>query len=203
MRIASFPAYISTTAILRNKMNQLIMRHFMCDESISHISMFHRITTDGIVSGNPNDCRIEDFINYIEYCERIGIEFITIDRLITMKSKAACKKKAVITFDDGYESMYSVAAKELEKRAIPFLCFIVTSFVGRKGFVSVNQLKDLSKNPLCTIGMHSDRHIFWRGKSAEELRDDYIKCRDVLGKITGYEPRYYAFPYGSCTAVSS
>ena len=179
------------------------MKYLMKDEKISHISMFHRLNVDGNVTGNQNDCRLEDFLNYIDYCKSKGFDFISIDDLISMDSLVACHKKAVITFDDGWKSVYTVAFKELNKRRIPFICFIVSSFIDKDGFITKKELFEMSQNSLCTIGLHSDQHIFWRGRKSSELIEDYLKCKRIVTNIIGYEPKYYAFPYGSFYAVSS
>lgn len=195
--------FVRLASILRGKKNQTIMRYFQKGESVSHIAMFHKITTTGLISNDENECRIEDLIDYIEYCKKSEIEFVSIGELLAMEPSEACRNKAVITFDDGFESFCTVASHELIERRIPFLCFIVTSLIDMDGYISTEQLKSLAHNKFCTVGMHSDRHIFWRGRKSEELIDDYLKCRSILTNIIGYEPQYYAFPFGSYFAVSS
>lgn len=187
----------------RRRKNQYLMKYVMKDEHISHIAMFHKITTTGIISGDQNECRIEDFIDYIDHCQELGIKFVSLDNLLSMNADEACRNKAVITFDDGFESVHTVASKELFNRKIPYTCFITTSYLEQKGYISLEQLEMLSTNKLCTIGMHSDQHIFWRDKKASELKSDYLKCKQILSEIIKYEPQYYAFPYGSVKAVSS
>lgn len=195
--------FTKLNAWLRGKKNQYLMKYVMRDEHISHIAMFHKVTTTGIVSDDQNECRIEDFISYIDHCQELGIEFVSLDSLLSMDASEACRNKVVITFDDGFESVFTVASKELFERKIPFICFITTSYIGQKGYISIEQLKMLSVNRLCIIGMHSDRHIFWRDKKVSELKNDYLKCKRILSDIVKYEPQYYAFPYGSTIAVSS
>lgn len=194
--------YIRLFTFFRERKNRFIMKCFQKDVSVSHISMFHKITTTGLVSGDEDECRVEDLIDYIEYCQRSKIRFVSIDDLLAMNSDEACKNKAVITFDDGFNSLYTVTSLELTERKIPFLCFIVTSLIDTDGYISTEQLKSLANNRFCTIGMHSDQHIFWRGRKSEDLIIDYIKCKSILTNIIGYEPQYYAFPYGSYLAVS-
>lgn len=186
----------------RGRRDELWMKYFLQDVHISHISMFHNITKTNLEIQGQDDCRIEDMMNYIRCCQELCMEFVSLDKLFSLNVEDASRNKAVITFDDGYESVSLVAAKILTDKNIPFTCFITTSFIGKEGYISIEQLKNLSDNPLCTIGMHSDQHIFWRNKSSKELENDYIKCRRILADIIGYEPCYYAFPYGSVLAVS-
>lgn len=196
---------VSVTKIIghfRERKTECLMKYFMRDERISHISMFHKITTSSVMSDDQDECRMEDLLAYIDYCFGIGTEFISLDDLFSMNVNNSYKSKAVITFDDGCESVWTVASKELIDRSIPFTCFITTSLIGKEGYITSEQLKCLSRNYLCTIGMHSDQHVFWRGKSKEELEKDYLRCRQILSDIIGYEPCYYAFPYGSYSAVS-
>ena len=182
--------------------DRIIMRYEMKNEHISHIAMFHKLSNADDVSDDQDECRLKDFISYITYCQKLGLEFVSLDALLAMSPQEACKNKVVITFDDGFESLYSVAYKELSKRNIPYTCFISTSLLGRAGYISKQQLKILSKEKICSIGMNADQHILWRDESSDKLQQDYIKCKHLLKDIIGYEPKNYAFPYGTVRAVS-
>ena len=186
----------------RGRKNQLWMKYFLYDEHISHISMFHNITKTSLANQGQNDCRCEDLLDYLNYCQKIGMEFVSLDKFFSLNVEDACRNKVVITFDDGYESVSTVATKILTDRNIPFTCFVTTSFIGKEGYLSAEQIKNLSQNPLCTIGMHSDQHIIWRGRLSKELEADYLRCKQILSNIIGREPCYYAFPYGNVSAVS-
>ena len=187
---------------IRVLFNRIMMKYFMSDTSISHVSMFHNIIQSGKGCMDPNDCEIENLIDYIEYCHESGIRFVTAEELFSTNPQVAKRNMAIITFDDGFESLYSVVNRELSGRGIPFLCFITTSYIGEKGYISKEQLIELSQNPLCTIGMHADQHIQWRNEESDKITQDYNKCKEILSHIIGYEPQYYAFPYGSVLAVS-
>lgn len=186
----------------RSKKIEYEMRFLMKNESISHISMFHSIADSNNSSIGQDECSKKDFIHYLDHCHQIGIRFISPDQLLTLNTEDAVMNNAVITFDDGYKSVWTIVKDELQERNIPFTCFITTSFIGQEEYITSEQLKELSDNELCTIGMHSDQHVLWRGKSKDELKTDYLRCREIITRVTGHEPQYFAFPYGSYAAVS-
>lgn len=66
--------------------------------------------------------------------------------------------KIVITFDDGLEDLYTIAYPFLKENNIPFLAFIVTGLLDTPGYITTSQLKEISKDPLVTIGSHGVTH---------------------------------------------
>lgn len=61
------------------------------------------------------------------------------------------------TFDDGGESFLTVAAPILEKYGFRGIFFITTGYIGTKGFLNVEQIKELVKRGH-TVGSHSHSH---------------------------------------------
>lgn len=98
--------------------------------------------SEGANSYKINKNKFENQIHWIaQYC----------------KNKNADINSIAITFDDGGESAYSIAAPVLEQYKIKAYFFIATDFIGSKGFVNESQIKDLYKRGHY-IGAHSHTH---------------------------------------------
>jgi len=65
-----------------------------------------------------------------------------------------------ITFDDGYADNLHIAAPLLIERGIPFTVFVTSDFIRyhERGFLSVDELKQLAQQPGVIIGAHSSSH---------------------------------------------
>lgn len=63
-------------------------------------------------------------------------------------------------------------------------------------------LRELSKDPLCTIGNHTYSHSAFRGCKDEEIVADIKMASDEMEKNVGLKMCHFAFPFGEATAVS-
>ncbi len=102
------------------------------------------------------------------------------------------RKKVVITFDDGDESYYLKAFPILKKYSFPSTVFLITSRIGKKGYITSDELKILKDNKLSDIESHSynlHNHDAAYSKNYKLYNDDMQKNKD-------YNFKYYAYPFG-------
>ncbi len=64
------------------------------------------------------------------------------------------------------------------------------------------QIKELGKEPLATIGNHSYSHLAFTGCTDDEICTDIKHAADEMRTNTGIEMQHFAFPFGEATAVS-
>ncbi|GIX49572.1 MAG: hypothetical protein KatS3mg131_3783 [Candidatus Tectimicrobiota bacterium] len=100
-----------------------------------------------------------------------------------------------LTFDDGCESDYTVAFPELVKRGLKATFYVVTSYVGRRGYVQWHHLRELRRYGM-EIGSHSATHPCFLDLSpramAEELRRSKRTLEDRLGEAVAS----FSVPFG-------
>lgn len=121
---------------------------------------------------------------------------------ILLSNSDSKTEKFSITFDDVRESFYFNAYPILCKYKIPFTLFVATSLLGEKGYITEEQLKEVSMNNLCTIGSHTVRHSFARYQSKEEFLRELKNSKRSLEKITQSPIKFFAFPYGTPAVCS-
>ena len=63
----------------------------------------------------------------------------------------------VLTFDDGYENNYTVLLPILEEYGMKATVYMVTNDIGRPGYLSWNQLRDMQERGI-EIGSHTANH---------------------------------------------
>ena len=103
----------------------------------------------------------------------------------------------VLTADDVHESFYRNAFPLLKKYKIPFTIFVSTSLINTKGYISSNQLIEMSRCKLCTIGSHGHSHSMYKKFTKVTALHDLKMSKKRLSEITGREIQLYAYPYGS------
>ncbi len=59
-----------------------------------------------------------------------------------------------------------------------------------------DQVAEISRHPLCTIGAHTVAHAALSKLTEREIADDTEQCLETLTGITGKTPRHFAYPYG-------
>lgn len=64
------------------------------------------------------------------------------------------------------------------------------------------QIRELSKEPLATIGNHTCSHLAFSGCSDAEIREDIMRAADEMQEHAGVATRHFAYPFGEASAVS-
>ena len=112
--------------------------------------------------------------------------------------KPGFRRPVSITFDDGYRDNLTVALPLLEKYSMPATVFVSAGFIGDEGYVSRDELRDLARHPLITIGAHGLWHRHFNLLPTDEVRTELIEARRVLEEITGKQVDLMSWPYGEC-----
>ena len=114
-------------------------------------------------------------------------------------------KSVVITFDDGYRSLLTEAAPELERRKLPATVFVYLDFIGSPDALSFTDLHQLAADGLIDVQYHSKTHqdltIVRRDDTSDTRRrrlSQEFASDAVLARRAGIAPSvYFAFPYGA------
>lgn len=112
------------------------------------------------------------------------------------------KNKALITFDDGLADVYRVAYPELKERGIPFTVFIITEFLDTEGYLTTDQLVELSKDSLVTVGSHGLSHDVLKGMPRERQEEELLKSKENLESLLCRPVKYFAYSHGQYDDVT-
>jgi peptidoglycan/xylan/chitin deacetylase (PgdA/CDA1 family) len=105
----------------------------------------------------------------------------------------------IISFDDGWETQYTTALPLLRKYGFKATFYIFTNAVGRKHFMSLDQLKELLKEGMW-IGSHSVSHPYLsKITDPAELRKEIIESKRILEADLGLPVTSFAYPFGQYT----
>jgi len=124
-------------------------------------------------------------------------------RVVPLTETLTCSRKesvAAITFDDGYRDNLTIALPLLEKYQLPMTLFVVAGFVGRENYLLQEELREMAKHPLVTIGSHGLWHRHFTALSTKDARFELIESRRRLRSMIDKPVDLLAWPYGECNA---
>ena len=111
------------------------------------------------------------------------------------KGKTLPSKPVMITFDDTRLDQYTAALPELNKYGFKGVFFIMTVSLGRPGYMSKEQVKQLSDLGH-TVGSHTWDHKNVKKYTDEDWKTQIVKPSEQLQNITGKPIEYFAYPFG-------
>lgn len=101
-----------------------------------------------------------------------------------------------ITVDDGGASYHSLLADRLEARGWRGHCFMCTGMIGRRGFLTGRELRELDARGHL-IGSHSATHpTRFSACSPDRMREEWRRSRCELEDVLGHDVRTASLPGG-------
>ncbi len=158
------------------------------------ILVYHTISTPAEPLPGDIDISPERFEQQLRWLER----WRRVETLWETLKAPESDRLSAITFDDGFRDNLTVALPLLEKYQLPMTLFVTPGFVGREGYLSVDELLQISKHPLVTIGAHGLWHRHFTRLTLDEARFELTESRRLLGEMTGGPVDLMAWPYGEC-----
>ena len=126
-----------------------------------------------------------------------GYSTITPDQYLTYLTKGTSipKKSTIISFDDTSEEQYTVGAAELDKYGFKGVFFVMTISIGKPGYMSKEQLKDLADRGHI-IASHTTDHHNVKKYEGQDWDIQLTRPKEKLEAITGKPVEYFAYPFG-------
>tara|TARA_B110000967_G_scaffold195074_1_gene224220 strand:+ start:265 stop:1308 length:1044 start_codon:yes stop_codon:yes gene_type:complete len=190
-------------SIIKKSLVILLFFIFIPDESLSISSniedkgiivlMYHRFEENKYPSTN---IKIADFIKQIDLIKKSGFNFINANNFENNLINFKNSKKILITIDDAFKSFYDQAWPILKNDKIPFLLFVNTREIGSRGYMTWDQIREISKEKFVHIGNHSYSHDYLVDKKKDEISNDVNLAMTDLKKNLGYNSPFFSYPFG-------
>lgn len=168
------------------------------------ILQYHHIGHSTPVSTSTSPERFYQHLQLIEESDYEVLSLKQVQQYIT-SNKTLPDKSVLITFDDGYSSIFTHAYPALKQKNWPFVVFINTQPIDKqvKGFMTWDQLRTLSANR-ASIANHSVSHPhllhYEAGESAESWQTWLLKeineAQNRIKEETGHDYKVFSYPYG-------
>ena len=177
---------------VNSKSDENNIKYYSKDEGILSI-MYHRFNENRYPSTN---IRIDIFKDHIETIKKSGYNFYNPINLKSDFNNPRIKKVILLTIDDAFESFYLEAWPLLKKNKIPFILFVSTEPIGKKGYMTWDQIKEVERESFAFIGHHSHSHEHLVDKTYNQFISDIKIASDKFLKNLGYVPSLFSYPFG-------
>ena len=154
----------------------------------SAIVVFHHVTDKPVVK--CSNCMISEdqFIKFLDTYDRF-------DTLTNVINKPWMRKIA-ITFDDGLEDLYTIAYPILKRKQIPFTVYIITDFIGKAGYMTHEQIKQLADDSIVEIASHGVTHEIMPSLNLVQKQIELFESQKKLEQLFGKKIKGFAYSHG-------
>ena len=155
--------------------------------------MYHRFNENKYPSTN---IRNEIFLEHLKEIRNSGIEFITFKKFKNVVESNISENYILLTIDDAFESFYVNAWPILKSKKIPFILFVSTREIGKHGYMTWKQIKEIMASDLVTIGNHSHTHEYLIDWKDNEIKSDLETSIKIFKNQLGFSPKIFSYPFG-------
>ena len=113
-------------------------------------------------------------------------------------------KSVLITFDDGNFSDFEIALPALQARGLDAVSFVITSRIGKAGYLTWANLRAMQESGRIAIQSHSHSHEKWnlQAENLKSVVEDIALSRVLISQelsVNESELSHLAWPWGRCT----
>ena len=178
--------------ISNSKAVETNIKYYSDDRGILSL-MYHRFNEDKYPTTN---IQMDVFKNQIEIIKKFKYNFYDPKNLEKNFDTPKSDKKILITIDDAFSSFYEFAWPYLKKEKIPFILFVSTEAVGKNGYMTWDQIRELEKENITYIGNHSHSHGYLVDLETDEFIVDINSSSLIFKEKLGYNPIFFSYPFG-------
>ena len=158
------------------------------------------------VASSKFSLSLANFTRQLDYLHQHGYKSLNSEELLAALATDSppVKKAVVITFDDGYRTVYDHAFPVMQKFGFRGIVCIYPSFIGSRLAMSWQQLKELIDagwSVECHSMSHSNLATHYDAPEREEkfLNHEVISSRNIIEKQLNNKVKFMVWPYGVYT----
>ncbi|MFZ5801803.1 MAG: polysaccharide deacetylase family protein [Candidatus Omnitrophota bacterium] len=168
------------------------------------VVMYHFIDTPERSAQEKNVVSVESFRRQMKFLKDFGYRVIRIEdyEQIRAGKKSSRGKEIVLTFDDANYTFRDHAFPILQAFGYPSTVFVVSENMKQRihGSMTTEEIRELVRSGLVTIGSHSQTHPVLSELGPESLEAEIRDSRRDLEQLLGGSVIYFAYPSGGITA---
>ena len=155
--------------------------------------MYHRFNESKYPSTN---IQMVVFENQIDIIKNSEYKFVNPNNFKENFSVPKKNKEILITIDDAFQSFYLEAWPYLKKNKIPFILFVSTEPIGKRGYMTWDQIREIEAEKFVLIGHHSHSHKYLIEETNDKFILDIQQANKIFLNELGYFPNLFSYPFG-------
>jgi len=155
------------------------------DNRESKVIYYHDIHTSS--AHTPMSTSVELFLNHLDIAASNDYRF--------RAEITQAEGELEITFDDGFRGLYENFSLFVDRK-IPVRIFLVSGFIGKKGYLGASEIREMAKTGLLYVGSHSRTHQNLDTLPREELIEELAGSKKKLEDLLGIPVETLCFPRG-------
>lgn len=171
--------------------------------------MYHGIVAPAGGLEIPYACPPKRFARHIRFLRAAGYDFVGLSDIhaFLAMGRPLPPRAVVLTFDDGFRSVYENAFPLLKAHHIPATVFVVSDHVGgvngweaadypRRPLMNWQQLREMHAHGI-EIGGHSRTHPRLDAVDEGRAREEIAGCKKAIEGHLGRAVKHFAYPHGA------
>jgi peptidoglycan/xylan/chitin deacetylase (PgdA/CDA1 family) len=175
------------------------------------ILTYHSIDNSGSIISTG----VDKFRSQMQHLRDKKFKVISLNEIVThiRESRPFLSKTLAITFDDGYKNFYHVAYPVLKSFGFKATVFLVSRYLGETNrwngqpkeipvldLLDWDAVKELAANGM-VFGAHTMHHPDLSELTKQQAYTEIIASKSAVQKHLGKDASFFAYPYGSQTAI--
>lgn len=164
------------------------------------ILIYHQV---GSYHGHQMEVSLGNFTRQIEWL-RERRHVVDLETALDRWEEPGSADLVVLTFDDGYQDLFTTAFPILSEAGMPFTLYLTTGGVGDRSDepmraseqLTWGNLEQMLESGLMTLGAHTHTHPDLRSLSMAEIQRELSISDTAISDKLGVVPRHFAYPYG-------
>ncbi len=163
------------------------------------IVTYHSIATSER-EGDGNSVSASNFEYQMAFLKKYKYNVISLDELVSAirGRKELPHNSVVLTFDDGYVDNYENAFPILKRYKFPATFFIVPRLVGKKGYLTWEQAKEMDTGTI-NFGSHTYSHCYLPEFSEKEQKWEISASKKMIERRLGHPIHNFCYRTGGFT----
>ncbi len=102
----------------------------------------------------------------------------------------------ILTCDDGYRDVYTRVYPLMKEEGLPFTVFLTSSWVGREGMLTREDIGVMAKDPLVEWGAHGVSHIPLTDLPVDKAEEEIVESKKRIEEMVGRSVNLFCYPDG-------
>lgn len=158
---------------------------FLFSSNRSKVIFYHDIHSDNIYTSMSTSISL--FKQHVEIIHAMGYEIVS-----EIKNPTG---QVEICFDDAFLGLYE-NIEFFKQNNIPIHIFVITSYLGKKGYINKSQLLELNKLDIVKISSHTKTHKMLNQLDAIDMRIELKDSKKIIEDLLDISVDAICYPKG-------